>query len=155
MTEMRRVTAIRNGTVVDHIPAGHALQVIQMLRINMTRTTPVSLVMNVPSDKLGRKDVLKVEDRELNQEELDRLALIAPTASIAIIRNHAVAAKLKIELADDLINIASCSFSNCITKNAREPLPQRLRVISRDPLEVRCYYCGRDQDLEELIENII
>ncbi len=155
MTEMRRVTAIRNGTVVDHIPAGHALQVIQMLRINMTRTTPVSLVMNVPSDKLGRKDVLKVEDRELNQEELDRLALIAPSASIAIIRNHAVAEKLKVELADDLINIASCSFSNCITKNAREPLPQRLRVISRDPLEVRCYYCGRDQDLEELIENII
>lgn len=155
MTEMRRVTAIRNGTVVDHIPAGHALQVIQMLRINMTRTTPVSLVMNVPSDKLGRKDVLKVEDRELNQEELDRLALIAPTASIAIIRNHAVAEKLKVELADDLINIAGCSFSNCITKNAREPLPQRLRVISRDPLEVRCYYCGRDQDLEELIENII
>ena len=155
MTEMRRVTAIRNGTVVDHIPAGHALQVIQMLRINMTRTTPVSLVMNVPSDKLGRKDVLKVEDRELNQEELDRLALIAPTASIAIIRNHAVAEKLKVELADDLINIASCSFSNCITKNAREPLPQRLRVISRDPLEVRCYYCGRDQNLEELIENII
>ena len=155
MTEMRRVTAIRNGTVVDHIPAGHALQVIQMLRINMTRTTPVSLVMNVPSDKLGRKDVLKVEDRELNQEELDRLALIAPSASIAIIRNHAVAEKLKVELADDLINIASCSFSNCITKNAREPLPQRLRVISRDPLEVRCYYCGRDQNLEELIENII
>tara|TARA_B100000678_G_scaffold95358_1_gene79765 strand:+ start:93 stop:560 length:468 start_codon:yes stop_codon:yes gene_type:complete len=155
MTEMRRVTAIRNGTVVDHIPAGHALQVIQMLRINMTRTTPVSLVMNVPSDKLGRKDVLKVEDRELNQEELDRLALIAPTASIAIIRNHAVAEKLKVELADDLINIASCSFSNCITKNVREPLPQRLRVISRDPLEVRCYYCGRDQDLKELIENII
>ncbi|MEC7700675.1 MAG: aspartate carbamoyltransferase regulatory subunit [Candidatus Thermoplasmatota archaeon] len=155
MTEMRRVTAIRNGTVVDHIPAGHALQVIQMLRIDMTRTTPVSLVMNVPSDKLGRKDVLKVEDRELNQEELDRLALIAPTASIAIIRNHAVAEKLKVELADDLINIASCSFSNCITKNVREPLPQRLRVISRDPLEVRCYYCGRDQDLEELIENII
>lgn len=155
MTEMRRVTAIRNGTVVDHIPAGHALQVIQMLRIDMTRTTPVSLVMNVPSDKLGRKDVLKVEDRELSQEELDRLALIAPTASIAIIRNHAVAEKLKVELADDLINIASCSFSNCITKNAREPLPQRLRVISRDPLEVRCYYCGRDQDLEELIENII
>ena len=155
MTEMRRVTAIRNGTVVDHIPAGHALQVIQMLRIDMTRTTPVSLVMNVPSDKLGRKDVLKVEDRELSQEELDRLALIAPTASIAIIRNHAVAEKLRVELADDLVNIASCSFSNCITKNAREPLPQRLRVISRDPLEVRCYYCGRDQDLGELIENII
>ena len=155
MTEMRRVTAIRNGTVVDHIPAGRALQVIQMLRIDMTRATPVSLVMNVPSDKLGRKDVLKVEDRELNQDQLDRLALIAPAASIAIIRNHTVAEKLRVELADDLVNVSSCSFSNCITKNAREPLPQRLRVISQDPLEVRCYYCGRGQDLEELVENII
>jgi len=155
MKEMRRVTAIRNGTVVDHIPAGHALQVIRMLRINISRATPVSLVMNVPSDKLGRKDVLKIEDRELNQEELDRLALIAPIASIAIIRNHAVAEKLKVELADDLVNIASCSFSNCITKNAREPLPHRLKVMSRDPLEVRCYYCGKGQNLDELIENII
>ena len=155
MTGMRRVTAIRNGTVIDHIPAGHALQVIRMLRIDTSRSTPVSLVMNVPSDKLGRKDVLKIEDRELNQEELDRLALIAPAASIAIIRNHAVAEKLKVELAEDLINIASCSFSNCITENTHEPLPQRLRVISQDPLEVRCYYCGRGQNLEDLIENIL
>ena len=87
MTEMRRVTAIKNGTVVDHIPSGHALQVIRMLKIDVASSTPVSLVMNVPSDKLGRKDVLKIEDRELSQEELDRLALIAPEASIAIIRN--------------------------------------------------------------------
>jgi aspartate carbamoyltransferase regulatory subunit len=155
MAEMRRVTAIRNGTVIDHIPAGHALQVIQMLHIDMTRSTPVSLVMNVPSDKLGRKDVLKIEDRELHQEQLDRLALIAPAASIAIIRNHALAEKLRVELADVMVNVARCSFSNCITKNAREPLPQRLSVISQDPLEVRCYYCGRGQDLEEVINNII
>lgn len=155
MSEMRRVTAIRNGTVVDHIPSGHAMQVIRILRINTSRATPVSMVMNVPSDKLGRKDVLKIEDRELNQEDLDRLALIAPAASIAIIRNHAVAEKMRVELADDLVNISKCSFSNCITKNAREPLPQRLRVVSHDPLEVRCYYCGRGQDIDELIENII
>ena len=155
MAEMRRVTAIRNGTVIDHIPAGRALQVIQMLHIDMPRSTPVSLVMNVPSDKLGRKDVLKIEDRELHQEQLDRLALIAPAASIAIIRNHALAEKLRVELADDMVNVARCSFSNCITKNAREPLPQRLSVISQDPLEVRCYYCGRGQDLEEVINNII
>jgi len=155
MSEMRRVTAIRNGTVVDHIPSGYAMQVISILRINTDRATPVSLVMNVPSDKLGRKDVLKIEDRELDQEDLDRLALIAPSASIAIIRNHAVAEKMKVELADDLVNIAKCSFSNCITKSPREPLPQRMRVISRDPLEVRCYYCGKGQEIDELIGNII
>ena len=155
MTEMRRVTAIRNGTVVDHIPSGHAMQVIRILRIDTASATPVSLVMNVPSDKLGRKDVLKIEDRELTHEDLDRLALIAPAASIAIIRNPAVAEKMKVELADDLVNIARCSFSNCITKNNREPLPQRMRVVSHDPLEVRCYYCGRGQEIGELVENII
>jgi aspartate carbamoyltransferase regulatory subunit len=155
MSEMRRVTAIRNGTVVDHIPTGRAMQVIRILGIDTTRATPVSLVMNVPSDKLGRKDVLKIEDRELDQEDLDRLALIAPAASIAIIRNHAVAEKMDVELSDDLVNIAKCSFSNCITKSDREPLPQRLRVIKHDPIEVRCYYCGRGQDMDELIENIL
>ena len=155
MSEMRRVTAIRNGTVIDHIPSGNAMQVIRILRINTDRATPVSLVMNVPSDKLGRKDVLKIEDRELDQEDLDRLALIAPEASIAIIRNHAVAEKMNVELADDILNITKCSFSNCITKNDREPLPQRMKVVSRDPLEVRCYYCGRGQEIDELIENII
>ena len=155
MSEIRRVTAIRNGTVVDHIPSGYAMQVIRILRINTERATPVSLVMNVPSDKLGRKDVLKIEDRELDQEDLDRLALIAPAASIAIIRNHAVAEKMRVELGDDLVNIAKCSFSNCITKSDREPLPQRMKVFSREPLEVRCYYCGRGQELDELIGNII
>tara|TARA_B100001113_G_C20940317_1_gene548420 strand:- start:138 stop:605 length:468 start_codon:yes stop_codon:yes gene_type:complete len=155
MSEMRRVTAIRNGTVIDHIPTGRAMQVIKILGIDTTRATPISLVMNVPSDKLGRKDVLKIEDRELNQEDLDRLALICPAASIAIIRNHAVAEKMDVELSDDLENIAKCSFSNCITKNDREPLPQRLRVVKHDPIEVRCYYCGKNQDIDELIENII
>jgi len=155
MSEMRRVTAIRNGTVIDHIPTGRAMQVIKILGIDTTRATPISLVMNVPSDKLGRKDVLKIEDRELNQEDLDRLALISPAASIAIIRNHAVAEKMNVDLSDDLVNIARCSFSNCITKNNREPLPQRLRVVEHDPIEVRCYYCGRSQDIDELIENII
>ncbi|MAU18203.1 MAG: aspartate carbamoyltransferase regulatory subunit, partial [Euryarchaeota archaeon] len=122
MSEMRRVTAICNGTVVDHIPAGKALQVMQMLRVDVGRSNPISLVMNVPSGKVGRKDVLKIEDRELTQVELDRLALIAPHASVAIIRNYSVAEKREIELGEELVNIARCSFWNCITQNTREPL---------------------------------
>ena len=145
MSEMRRVTAICNGTVIDHIPAGHALQVIKMLRIDTNRSNPVSLVMNVPSDKMGRKDLLKIEDLELNQEELDRLALISPNASVAIIRNYGVAEKRVVDLAEEMVNVARCTFSNCITKNPREPLPQKLILYSRDPLEVRCYYCGKDR----------
>ena len=155
MSEMRRVTAICNGTVIDHIPAGHALQVIRMLRIDTNRSNPVSLVMNDPSDKMGRKDVLKIEDLELNQEELDRLALISPNASVAIIRNYGVAEKRVVELADELVNVARCTFSNCITQNDREPLPQKLRVVSRDPIEIRCYYCGKGQSMEAIVENVL
>ena len=69
---MRRVTAIRNGTVIDHIPAGKALSVLKMLGIDGSMSNPVSLVMNVPSKKMGGKDIIKVEDRELNQYELDQ-----------------------------------------------------------------------------------
>ncbi len=82
MTEMRRVTAICNGTVIDHVPAGHALKVLRMLRISGVQSSPVSLVMNVPSSKYGAKDIIKVEDRELTQDELDRLGLIAPHARV-------------------------------------------------------------------------
>ena len=155
MSEMRRVTAICNGTVVDHVPAGRAILVLRMLRLDIGRSNPISLVMNVPSAKLGRKDVLKIEDRELSQEELDRLALIAPAASISIIRNYSVAEKMQADLGEELVNIARCSFWNCITQNSHEPLPHKLRVANVDPLEIRCSYCGRAQDMDEIVENIL
>ena len=153
--EMRRVTAINNGTVIDHVPAGAALAVLRMLGISGDRASPISLVMNVPSSKHGRKDIIKVEDRELTQDELDRLALIAPRASVAIIRSYTVAEKREVSLGEELVNIARCTFSNCITTNPREPQDHRLKVVAPDPLEVRCRYCGRPQDMAELVENLI
>jgi len=152
---MRRVTAIRNGTVVDHIPSGQALRVLEMLGIGGKSSVPVSLVMNVPSKKMGAKDIIKVEDRELTQTELDRLALVAPDAHVAIIRAYSVAEKLTINLGTEVLNVVRCTFSNCITTNLREPLPHRLKVISRDPLHIRCHYCGPPQDLDELIKNVL
>ncbi|MDP6889462.1 MAG: aspartate carbamoyltransferase regulatory subunit [Candidatus Thalassarchaeaceae archaeon] len=153
--EMRRVTAINNGTVIDHVPAGSALAVIRMLGISEDRASPISLVMNVPSSKFGRKDIIKVEDRELTQDELDRLALIAPKASVAIIRSYSVAEKREVSIGSELVNIARCTFSNCITINPREPQDHRLKVVKADPLQLRCRYCGRPQEMEELIENLL
>ena len=152
---MRRVTAIRNGTVIDHIPSGHAMRVLEMLAVDKSTSVPVSMVMNVPSKKMGTKDIIKVEDRELNQDELNRLALVAPDARVAIIRAYSVAEKMTIELGDEVTNVMRCTFSNCITTNPREPLAHRLKVMSREPLELRCHYCGRPQDLEELIHNLL
>ncbi len=152
---MRRVTAIRNGTVIDHIPNGQALRVLEMLGISGSTSVPVSLVMNVPSKKMGSKDIIKVEDRELNQSELDRLALVAPDAHVAIIRAYSVAEKLTINLGEEVTNVVRCMMSNCITTNLREPLPHRLKVVSQDPLEIRCHYCGRPQDIDELVNNVL
>ena len=118
-------------------------------------SNPVSLVMNVPSKKMGGKDIIKVEDRELTQHELDRLALVAPEASVAIIRAYSVAEKLDVNLTEEVVNVARCTFSNCITVNPREPLPHRLIVTNRDPLELRCRYCGKTQDIEGLVDNLI
>ena len=152
---MRRVTAIRNGTVIDHVPSGKAHRVLEMLGIGGNTSVPVSLVINVPSKKMGLKDIIKVEDRELTQSELDRLALVAPDARVAIIRAYSVAEKLTINLGEEVTNVVRCTFSNCITTNLREPQPHRLRVVQRDPLQLRCHYCGRPQDLDELANNVL
>lgn len=152
---MRRVTAIRNGTVIDHIPCGQSLTVLEMLGVTGSTSVPISLVMNVPSKKMGSKDIIKVEDRELTQGELNRLALVAPDAHVAIIRAYSVAEKLTINLGKEVVNVVKCAMSNCITSNLREPLPHRLKVVSQDPLELRCHYCGRPQELNELVNNVL
>jgi len=152
---MRRVTAIRNGTVIDHVPSGQALTVLKMLGIDGRMSNPVSLVMNVPSKKMGSKDIIKVEDRELTQTELDRLALVSPDASVAIIRSYSVAQKLVVNLGDEVTDVVSCSYGNCITVNPREPLSHRITVLSREPLELRCHYCGRSQEINSLVDNLL
>ena len=152
---MRRVTAIKNGTVIDHVPAGKALSVLKMLGVDGNMSNPVSLVMNVPSQKMGGKDIIKVEDRELTQHELDRLALVAPDASVAIIRAYTVAEKMEINLTEEVVNVARCTFSNCITNNPMEPLPHRLIVTKREPLELRCRYCGKFQEIDKLVDNLL
>jgi len=141
--------------VIDHIPSGQAMRVLEMLGIGGASAVPVSLVMNVPSKKMGSKDIIKVEDREVTQPELDRLALVAPDAHVSIIRAYSVAEKLTINLGEEVVNVVRCTFSNCITTNPREPLDHRLKVVNRDPLQLRCHYCGRPQDLAELTNNVL
>jgi hypothetical protein len=85
----------------------------------------------------------------------DRLALVAPESSIAIIRAYSVAEKLNVNLGEEVRNVVRCTFSNCITQNSREPLPHRLKVTKTDPLTLRCHYCQRPQDLDELIHNLL
>ena len=155
MTEnVRRVAAIRDGTVIDHIPAGRALLVLSMLGVGPKTHTPVSLVMNVSSPKHGQKDIIKIEDRELDQMELDRLALIAGQASVSIIRNFSLSEKRQVTMPDEFLGIMPCMSSNCISNSASEQIRPRLKVVTQSPVLIRCFYCERIQPVEDLIEAV-
>ncbi len=136
-TELR-VSKIENGTVIDHIPGGQALNVLTILEIDGTSGEEVSIGMNVPSDKLGEKDIVKIEGRELNQTEVDVLSLIAPAATINIIRAFEVAEKHHVTRPETVRGVLSCPNTNCIT-TANEPVESRFDVLEDG---VRCAYCG-------------
>ena len=133
-----RVSKIENGTVVDHVTAGQALNVLALLGIDGSSGEAVSVAMNVPSDRLGRKDVLKVENRELSEAELDVLSLIAPEATINIIREYDVVEKKRVERPDRVVGVLACDNPECIT-NTDEPVEAKFRVLDDG---VRCEYCG-------------
>ncbi|GAA0643942.1 aspartate carbamoyltransferase regulatory subunit [Salarchaeum japonicum] len=135
-TELR-VSKIRNGTVIDHVNAGEALHVLALLEIDGSGGETVSLGMNVPSQTMGKKDVVKVEGRELSQNELDVLSLIAPDATINIIREYEVAEKKHVEPPETVEGVLSCPNLDCIT-NDDEPVQPRFDVLSEG---VRCAYC--------------
>src|SRR5256884_4776893 len=101
------VKKIRNGTVIDHISAGHALDVVKILGIGRGEGDIVSVAMNVPSKTASKKDIVKVENRELKPGEVDKIALIAPGATINIIRDYEWADKTRVKLPDSLRGIVT------------------------------------------------
>jgi aspartate carbamoyltransferase regulatory subunit len=135
--EALRVSKIENGTVIDHVSAGQALNVLAILGIDGLGDDVLSIGMNVPSDRLGRKDVVKIEGRELSQSELDVLSLIAPAATINIIRNYDVADKHRVERPEEVTGVLQCPNHNCISTED-EPVASRFDVLDDG---VRCEYC--------------
>jgi aspartate carbamoyltransferase regulatory subunit len=146
-----KVTPIKDGTVIDHITPGHALKVLHVLKIPETTSSVVSILMNV-NGKKGKKDIVKIENRELDPKELDKIALIAPKATINIIREYDVVKKHIVELPNELVGLTKCSNPTCIS-NAREPVESRFQVVSKDPVRIKCYYCERE--LDDIAEGII
>jgi aspartate carbamoyltransferase regulatory subunit len=138
-----KVQPIRNGTVIDHIAPGMALKVLHVLNIPQPgQTSTVTAAINVPSKAMGRKDIVKVEDRELDTHEVNKISLLAPSASINIIREYEVAEKRHVELPDIVEGIVRCSNPNCNT-NAAEPVRSAFKVTSKNPPRLQCGYCDR------------
>jgi aspartate carbamoyltransferase regulatory subunit len=141
LTELElKVTPIGNGTVIDHIPPGQALNVLKILDINSTTDATISVLMNVSSRKFGKKDIVKVEDRELKEEEVNKIALIAPGATINIIRDCEVVEKYRVDMPDLIQGVVRCPNPSCIS-NTDEPIKSQFLVKSKNPVVLRCVYC--------------
>jgi len=143
-----KVEPIKNGTVIDHITANKSLHVLKILGLP-NNDINLSIAMNVYSKRKKRKDVVKIENRELDSSELHQIALVAPKATINIIRNYDVVSKEKVSFMKELKSIIDCTNSNCIS-NTSEPIESRFELLKTSPILLRCYFCERLIDAEEI-----
>lgn len=133
------VAALRNGTVIDHIPSEVLFEVVRLLQIEGSGSQ-LTIGNNLPSARLGKKGIIKVADTVFPESVLNRIALLAPTAKVNVIRDYEVVEKRQVQLPETLVDVVKCSNPKCITNN--EPMLSRFEVISRDPVIIRCHYCG-------------
>jgi len=132
-----KIRPIEDGTVIDHIDQGQALNVLRILGVDSSTREVVSVAMNVPSDAIGAKDIVKVEGREIDSTEADIISLIAPDATVNVVRDYEVGEKYEVSMPDEIRGVLECPNSNCIT-NTREPVEACFDVGDTD---LRCDYC--------------
>jgi len=149
-TSQLLVRRIRDGTVIDHIEAGKALMVLRALSITGKEGNVITVAMHVPSSKHSKKDIIKVENRFLETSETNKLALIAPRATINIIRDYKLVEKRKIQLPDSIIGIFRCPNLKCIT-NSGEEIKSTIDIIDKENVVLKCRYCARTLSIEELV----
>ncbi|MEM2988148.1 MAG: aspartate carbamoyltransferase regulatory subunit [Candidatus Bathyarchaeia archaeon] len=138
---MLYVSKIKDGTVIDHITGGHALDVVKILGITGKEKRIITIAMNVPSKRFKVKDIVKIEGRELKPEEVHKIALLAPHATINIIRNYSVVEKQRVKLPSVIEGIVKCANPACVS-NSNEPVQSKFYVKSEEPLILKCHYCG-------------
>ena len=143
-----KVYAISNGTVIDHLPAGTALKTIDILGLENSELLTVGI--NFDSKKYGKKDLIKVQNRYLGQEETNKLALLAPNATINIIKNEALKEKKVVEIPDVIENIVKCFNPKCITNNEENNIT-KFYVIRKRHLRIRCHHCERYMDAKDVV----
>ena len=142
------VSAIRNGTVIDHIPAQSMFKVLQILGLDNVDEM-ISLGTNFESKKLGKKGIIKVSNVFFRDEDINKIALVAPEAKLNIIKEYEVVEKKVVQVPDQIIGIARCVNPQCITNH--ETITTRFQVVSKKNVSLKCHYCGKITDQENLV----
>jgi aspartate carbamoyltransferase regulatory subunit len=135
-----KVSAIENGTVIDHIPARSLFQVISILNLDKIRQQ-ILFGTNLESKKFGTKGIIKVSNIFLKPEDINKIALVAPSATLITIRNYEVVEKKQVEVPEQINKFVRCVNPRCITNN--QAVPTRFQVIDKEDLKLACDYCEK------------
>ena len=142
-----QVSALCNGTVIDHIPADKLFAVVNLLEIsNMSNN--VTIGFNLASKKLGKKGLIKISDRFFTDDEIDKISVVAPNIVLNTIRNYNVVEKREVKMPDEIHNIIKCNNLNCITNN--EPMETHFYVADRETHTLKCRYCEKEVSLDDI-----
>ncbi|HNX55006.1 MAG TPA: aspartate carbamoyltransferase regulatory subunit [Prolixibacteraceae bacterium] len=143
-----KVSAINNGTVIDHIPSENLFKVISILGLQSLKTQ-ITFGANLESEKLGSKAIIKLSDVFFKDDEINKIALIAKNAKLNIIRDYEVVEKRVVEVPDKIIGIVKCFNPKCITNN--EDITTHFTVISKNPLDLKCKYCEKITHEDQIV----
>ncbi|HEY6913257.1 MAG TPA: aspartate carbamoyltransferase regulatory subunit [Paludibacter sp.] len=147
-TKELKVAALRNGTVIDHIPADKLFKVVSILHLD-TCLNQITLANNLESAKIGSKGLIKISERAFAEDETNKIALIAPNAKINIIRDFQVVEKRRLILPDEIREIVQCTNPVCVTNN--QPITTRFHVQNHEgQIVLKCHYCEREVKQEEV-----
>ena len=146
------VRRISEGTVIDHIDEGKGLQVLNALGINGKDGSLITIALNVPSGKFKKKDIIKVENRFLKDDDTNKLAVIAPKATVNIIKNYKLVEKRRVALPNEIDRIFRCTNPDCIT-NSSEHIESIMDVVDKEGLVLKCRYCSRILDVNRIDYN--
>lgn len=136
------VAALRAGTVIDHIPPTAVFRIVEMLGL-AEASSAITIGNNLPSSHIGTKGIIKIADREFDATDLNRIALVAPTAVVNVIRDYEVVSKQPVCLPDEIVGLVTCPNPKCITRN--EPMPTRFETVRTEAHTVlRCHYCEHE-----------
>ncbi len=143
-----QVAALKSGTAIDHIPTNVVFKVVSILQLQKLDNR-ITIGNNLNSGKMDKKGIIKISDKFFEEEEINRIALVAPNINLNIIKDYNVIEKKKVTLPDEIVEIVSCNNPKCITNN--EPMSTRFHVIDKERVILQCHYCELKMTKEEIV----
>jgi aspartate carbamoyltransferase regulatory subunit len=145
-----KIERIHKGTVIDHIDAGYALTILNLTGFDESPNL-MTIGVNVPSKKYGKKDIIKIEGEFLNEMQMQQISILSPNATISLIDDYAVIEKKKVKIPHIIKKLILCTNKTCITNSQKEPIETEFLVLEEKPLKIQCTYCDRIYKLEEIM----